>query len=87
MKSPPLDRKTRRLSDTVQKLEARVAQLQKALLVAGRTTTLQVGSSSISLTPTTIEIKSNEITLSGSGRITVKAAGRLVLKGSTIVQN
>jgi type VI secretion system secreted protein VgrG len=87
VRSSSLDGKTRQLSDTIQKLEAKVAQLQKALSVAGHTTTLHVGSSSISLSPAKIEIKSNEITLSGSGKITVKAAGQLMLKGSTIVQN
>ena len=35
----------------------------------------------------TILIKGKDITVTGSGKITVKASGDIVMKGSTIKQN
>jgi type VI secretion system secreted protein VgrG len=61
---------------------------KKFVLQAGDEITLKTGSASITLRKDgTIQIKGKDITISGSGKIGVKASGDLVLKGSKIAQN
>ena len=87
MKPTHSTREVKQLSDVIGRLEARVSQLEAALSVAAQVTIVKVGDSSITLRPSKIDIKSTEITLTGSGKITIKTAGELTLKGSQILQN
>jgi type VI secretion system secreted protein VgrG len=61
---------------------------KKFALVAGDEITLTTGDASIVMKKNgDIQIKGNNITISGSGKITVKASGDLIMKGSKITQN
>ena len=78
---------TRQLMLTIKRLEARISQLEKIISASANEVALKVGSSSILMKPSSIDIKSKDVTISGSGKINVKASGDLVLKGSKILQN
>jgi len=61
---------------------------KKFYLEAGDEITLKTGDASITLKKDgTIQIKGKDITIVGSGKISVKASGDMVLKGSKIAQN
>jgi hypothetical protein len=84
------------LLNTIKDLEARLSQLEQKLLISADTKTLTIcadtlelktDSSTITLRPTGIALKANDITLAAAGRISVRASSDLVLKGSKILQN
>ena len=61
---------------------------KKYYLEAGDEITLKTGSASITMKKDgTIQIKGKDITIIGSGKISAKASGDMVLKGSKIAQN
>jgi type VI secretion system secreted protein VgrG len=61
---------------------------KKLTVRAGDEVSITTGDASITMKKDgTIEIKGKDITLSGSGKINVKASGDIVMKGSKIVQN
>lgn len=61
---------------------------KKFVLEAGDEITIKTGDASITMKKDgTIQIKGKDITVSGSGKIGVKASGDMVLKGSKIAQN
>ncbi len=61
---------------------------KKFFLEAGDEITLKSGDASITLKKDgTIQIKGKDITVTGSGKIGIKASGDMVLKGSKIAQN
>jgi type VI secretion system secreted protein VgrG len=61
---------------------------KKFVLEAGDEITIKTGEASITMKKDgTIQIKGKDITLTGSGKINVKASSDLVLKGSKIAQN
>ncbi len=61
---------------------------KKFYLEAGDEITLKTGSASITMKKDgTIQIKGKDITIIGSGKISAKASGDMVLKGSKIAQN
>jgi hypothetical protein len=74
-------------------LAAHIQRLENVLAVSGaihgpNAATLQVSESSITLKKDgTIEIKGKDISIQGSGKIAIKAAGDLTLKGSKILEN
>ena len=58
------------------------------IIEAGESVTIKTGDASITMKKDgTIELKGKDITISGSGKIGVKASGDMVLKGSKIAQN
>jgi type VI secretion system secreted protein VgrG len=58
------------------------------VLQAGDSITLKTGDASITMKKDgTIQIKGKDITITGSGKIGIKASGDMVLKGSKIAQN
>jgi hypothetical protein len=90
------------LLDLIQRLEARVAQLESVLVQRGSTVQLRFGGSHIELSPDTIRIESKKITLrsdvevrihshdillDSAGKTFIKAESDLVLKGSRIQEN
>jgi type VI secretion system secreted protein VgrG len=75
------------LRDTIKKLETRLSNLEKAIEATVGKITLKAGNSSIAISPVSVIIKSNNIELSASGKITVKASGDLTMKGAKILQN
>ena len=61
---------------------------KKFVLEAGDEITLKTGDASITMKKDgTIQIKGKDITITGSGKIGIKASGDMVLKGSKIAQN
>jgi type VI secretion system secreted protein VgrG len=61
---------------------------KKYLLEAADEITLKTGDASITMKKDgTIQIKGKDITITGSGKIGIKASGDMVLKGSKIAQN
>jgi type VI secretion system secreted protein VgrG len=61
---------------------------KKLVIDAGDQITIVTGSASITMKKDgTITIKGKDITLDGSGKINVKAASNVVIKGSKILQN
>lgn len=61
---------------------------KKFYLEAGDEITLKTGSASITMKKDgTIQIKGKDITIIGSGKISAKASGNMVLKGSKIAEN
>ncbi len=61
---------------------------KKYYLDAGDEITLKTGDASINMKKDgTIQIKGKDITIVGSGKISIKASGDMVLKGSKIAQN
>jgi len=61
---------------------------KKFVLEAGDEITIKTGDASITMKKDgTIEIKGKDITVTGSGKIGIKASGDMVLKGSKIAQN
>ena len=75
------------LRDTINRLEARLRNLEEVIDVIGGRISLKAGSSSITISPNSVVIKSNDIEITGSGKVTVKASGNLIMKGSKILQN
>jgi hypothetical protein len=73
--------------NTIQSLEARVAQLERLLQVQGDKVTLQSGGSSVAVSASGVTITGRDITMSATGQATIKASGNLTLKGSKIQQN
>lgn len=71
----------------IQRLEARIATLERALEVSPMGLQLRVGASVLQLSPNGVKLNANEVTLASSGKFAIKASGDLVLKGSKIVQN
>ena len=64
-------------------------QIGKTLMIeAGDQITIKTGSASITLKKDgTIQLKGKDITVSGSGKIGIKASGNVVVKGSKIAEN
>jgi type VI secretion system secreted protein VgrG len=61
---------------------------KKFYLEAGDEITLKTGNASITLKKDgTIQIKGKDITVTGSGKIGIKASSNVVIKGSKIAQN
>ncbi len=61
---------------------------KKFVLEAGDEITIKTGDASITMKKDgTIQIKGKDITVTGSGKIGIKASGDMVLKGSKIAQN
>lgn len=61
---------------------------QDLIIDAGDSVTIKTGSASIVMKKDgTIQIKGKNITIDGAGKINVKAAGDVVIKGSKILQN
>ncbi len=75
------------LLEMVRKLEARVAQLEKLLGSSGGTIELSSGNSTIKVQPNKVIINSSEIDFVSSGKISLKASGQLVMKGTKITEN
>lgn len=71
----------------LQKLEARVTALERALEVSSSALRLRLGTSLLQLTPNSVTLQGDQVTMSSSGKINIKASGDLVLKGSKIVEN
>lgn len=73
----------------IRALEARVANLEKALQVSASQVVLQSGGAKIALSSVgNVQITGGHTTQLISGADTeIKAAGHLILKGSTIEQN
>lgn len=58
------------------------------MIEAGDQITIKTGSASITLKKDgTIQLKGKDITVSGSGKIGIKASGNVVVKGSKIAEN
>ncbi|GEM_PF-6989220 len=66
------------LKDEVKKLEEHVRQLENKL--NGENITLGSGSSKLAINP-------SEISITSSGRISIRAAGEVRIKGSKVTQN
>jgi hypothetical protein len=90
------------LLDMIQRLEARVAQLESILVRRGSTVRLQSGESYIELGPdsmwieskiislfteTSIRLTGHDLSLNSSAKTTITAGGDLVLKGARIQEN
>jgi hypothetical protein len=73
--------------ETIAKLEARLGALEKIFDPHGAGFTLGSGDSSITVNRIGVVIRSRDIELIASGRIAVKAAGQLTLKGAKITEN
>ncbi|MCX6620006.1 MAG: hypothetical protein NTY38_02780 [Acidobacteria bacterium] len=72
----------------IKALEARVAALENVLRVSAHQVVLQTGSAKITLTPAgNIQITSTDAVFSSAGKMTLKAAGDLILKGNKITEN
>ena len=73
----------------IKSLEARVANLEKALQVSASQVVLQAGTAKITLTPAgNVQITAGGTAqLTSGGEMQIKATGKLVLKGSTIDEN
>ncbi len=72
----------------IKALEARVAALEKALLVSGNQVVLQTDLARITLTRGgDVRIMAHSATLASTGDTEIKAAGNLILKGATITQH
>ncbi len=84
-------KETRNVSDERSTSIAKDDKLQvgkKYLLEAADEITFKTGDASITMKKDgTIQIKGKDITITGSGKIGVKASGDMVLKGSKIAQN
>ena len=78
---------SQQMLDTIRRLEARVSQLERMLSMTGSSLALRAGDSSITLSPASIVLKSKDITLSGAGRVVIKASGEIKLKGSKVSQD
>jgi len=74
-------------SDQIRALESRIAKLEAALHLTSGSCVLAQGDSRIVIKRTSIEIHSKDITIVASGRVDIKSAGDLTLKGSRIQQN
>ncbi len=76
---------------TIERLETRIIKLESMLSSSSASEgslLLKVGDSSISMKKDgEVSIKGKDITLSGSGRVNIKAASDLTLKGQKIVEN
>jgi hypothetical protein len=75
------------LMEIIRKLELRVRKLEKILELSKDGLHLSSGSSSIQVSPKKIVISAHDIEIRGAGRVSVKAGGDLVLKGSKVVNN
>ncbi|HTS70518.1 MAG TPA: hypothetical protein VMO17_16160 [Terriglobia bacterium] len=73
----------------IKSLEARVANLEKALQVSPNQVVLQAGTAKVTLTHSgNVQITAGGTAqLSSAAETQIKAAGKLILKGSTIEQN
>ena len=75
------------LPEVISQIEARLSGLEKVLDPNGNGFSLVAGSSSITVNKTGVVIKSQDINLIASGRISVKAGGEISLKGAKITEN
>ena len=75
------------LLEMVRKLEARVTQLEKTLGSFGGTIELSSGNSTVKVQPNKVIINASEIEFVSSGKISLKASGQLVMKGTKITEN
>ena len=66
--------------ERINALESRILKLEKALQVQDGKTILQTGMSKITIT-------NNDIAMEATGKIQIKAAGDIVLKGNRIREN
>ena len=66
--------------ERINALESRILKLEKALQVQDGKTILQTGMSKITIT-------NNDIGMEATGKIQIKAAGDIVLKGNRIREN
>lgn len=72
----------------IRALEARVAALEQALRVSANQVVLQAGGAKITLTPAgSVQMTASTVVISADGKVTVKAGGDLILKGSKITEN
>jgi hypothetical protein len=72
----------------IKNLEARVAALEQALRVSAGQVVLQGGGAKITLNHAgDVQITSHTATISSAGKMTLKAGGDLILKGSNLTGN
>jgi hypothetical protein len=88
LKDREQDKSIQHLIKVVRVLWHHVERLDHALSATQNELTLKTGGASITMkTDGNIEIKGNDITLQGNGRVNVKAGATLSLKGARIEQN
>ena len=76
-----------KLLQIIARLDTRLASLEKVLDPNGAGFTLGSTDSSITVNRVGVVIKSRDIELIATGKIAVKAAGQLILKGARITEN
>ncbi len=76
-----------RLQQTIERLEARIAALERGIHVAGNSVRLHAGPSTLSISSNGVAIQADEITLTSTGKIVVKSGSDLVLRGRKITEN
>ena len=79
---------TWQLLNIIKDLEARITSLERGSEGLAEARSIEVGDASLLMKKDgTIELRGKDVTIRASGRIELKAASDLVLKGSKIVQN
>jgi Cytochrome P450 len=79
---------TWQLLNVINDLEARISSLERGWQEPGDVRTISVGDASLVMKKDgTIELRGKDITIRASGRIDIRAAGDLALKGSKTIQN
>ncbi len=76
-----------RLLQTIERLEARVAALEQSVHVSGNSVRIHAGSSTLSISSNGVAIQAGEIAMASTGKIIIKSASDLVLKGRKITEN
>jgi hypothetical protein len=76
------------LTEVLRVLWREVERLERSVSVTSNQIVLKTGGASIVMKADgTILIQGRDITIEGSGNVTVKASNRVALKGSQVVQN